>query len=80
MLQHLRDESHRFSITGNRRERSKAMKRNLLEELPGIGPKARKKLLALAGSLDNIRALDEETILTAVNRKQLETLRDHGLY
>jgi excinuclease ABC subunit C len=34
VLQKARDESHRFSITENRRARTKAMKKNILEELP----------------------------------------------
>jgi len=79
VLQKARDESHRFSITANRRARTKAMKKNILEELPGIGPVTRKKLLKLAGTVDDIKRLSEEEILTVVNRKQLETLRDHGI-
>ncbi|MFZ3231932.1 MAG: hypothetical protein WA194_00020 [Patescibacteria group bacterium] len=44
----LRDEAHRFAITFNRKSRSKAMKKNVLEELPGFGPATRKKLLTAA--------------------------------
>lgn len=36
VLQKARDESHRFSITANRSARDKAMKKNILEEIPGI--------------------------------------------
>ncbi len=56
------------------------MKKNILEELPGIGPTTRKKLLKSAGTLDGIRLLREEDIMKIVNKKQLTTLRDHGLY
>jgi excinuclease UvrABC nuclease subunit len=56
------------------------MKKNILEELPWIGPTTRKKLLSLASSLENIRNLSEDDMLTVVNRAQLQTLRDHGLY
>ncbi len=80
VLQKARDESHRFSITANRNARTKAMKKNILEELPGIGPATRKKLLKLAGSLDNIKNLSEEEVSGVVNRSQLETLRDHGIW
>lgn len=80
VLQKARDESHRFSLTANRSARGKAMKKNILEELPGIGAITRKKLLKLAGSIDEIANMSEETLLTVLNKKQLETLRDHGLY
>ena len=36
VLQKARDESHRFSITANRSARMKSMKKNILEEIPGI--------------------------------------------
>jgi len=45
MVQKIRDEAHRFAITFNRDSRIKASKKNILEEIPGIGPKARQKLL-----------------------------------
>ena len=80
VIQKARDESHRFSITANRNARGKSMKKNILEELPGIGPTTRKKLLKTAGSIDEIKNLDETEILKIVNKKQLETLRDHGLF
>lgn len=79
VIQKARDESHRFSITANRSARTKSMKKNMLEELPGIGPTTRKKLLKMAGSIDEIRNLSEEEILKIVNRRQLEVLRDHGI-
>ncbi len=79
VLQKARDESHRFSITANRNARGKAMKKNILEELPSIGPVTRKKLLKLAGSVDAIKNISEGELLTVVNQKQLETLRDHGI-
>lgn len=48
VIVNLRDEAHRFAITFNRKSRSKAMKKNVLEELPGFGPATRKKLLTAA--------------------------------
>ena len=52
VIVNLRDEAHRFAITFNRKTRSKAMKKNVLEELPGFGPTTRKKLLTAAGSVE----------------------------
>ena len=79
VLQKARDESHRFSITANRSARTKAMKKNILEELPGIGPVTRKKLLKLAGSVDSIKDLSTEELSKICNVAQMETLRDHGI-
>jgi excinuclease ABC subunit C len=80
VLQKCRDESHRFSITANRSARSKSMKKNILEELPGIWPITRKKLLKLAGSVDGIKDLSTEELSKICNVAQVETLRDHGLF
>ncbi len=79
VLQKARDESHRFSITANRSARTKAMKKNILEELPGIGPITRKKLLKLAGSIDAIQNLSPLELSQVCNIAQIETLRDHGI-
>ena len=51
VLQTVRDEAHRFAIGFNRAKRTKEMKKNILEELPGFGPATRKKLLKIAGSV-----------------------------
>lgn len=79
LLQRLRDEAHRFAISFNRTKRSKAMKKNLLEELPGFGPVTRKKLLALTGSIEGIREMDRRELEKILNKTQIETLQGHGL-
>lgn len=79
VLQKARDESHRFSITANRTARAKSMKKNILEELPGIGPVTRKKLLKLAGSIDRIKDISSTELSKICNISQVETLRDHGI-
>ncbi len=79
VLQKARDESHRFSITANRSARTKAMKKNILEELPGIGPVTRRKLLKLAWSIDGIKNISLEELSKICNVWQVETLRDHGI-
>lgn len=80
LVQKIRDEAHRFAITFNRTARSKAMKKNILEELPGFGPTTRKKLLKVAGSVDGIAALDREELSTACTVPQIETLVAHGIW
>jgi len=77
MVQRIRDEAHRFAITFNRSSRSKTIKKNILEELPGFGPKTRKKLLAQYGSVENI--VHDEYLKGIVSISQLQTLVDHGI-
>lgn len=79
VLQKARDESHRFAITANRQARTKAMKKNILEELPGFGPVTRRKLLKVAGSIDDIKNLSLEELEATCNKAQVETMRDHGI-
>ena len=79
LLQKARDESHRFAITANKSARTKSMKKNILEELPGFGPVTRKKLLKLAGSIDAIKNITPDELSTVCTKVQIETLRDHGI-
>lgn len=62
LLQHIRDEAHRFAITGHRARRGKARKRSSLEGIPGIGPKRRRELLRHFGSLRDIESASVEEI------------------
>jgi excinuclease ABC subunit C len=80
LLQKARDESHRFSITANKSARMKSMKKNILEEIPGIGPVTRKKLLKLAGNLEEIKNLPLEEIEKIATKAQIIALQDHGIY
>lgn len=79
MLQKLRDESHRFAITANRSSRTKAMKKNILEEIPGIWPVTRKKLLRIAGSIENLSSLPHEEIMKVCTESQYISLREHWI-
>lgn len=55
LIQHIRDEAHRFAITGHRQRRAKSRTRSALDEIDGIGPKRKRELLAHFGSLAGIR-------------------------
>ncbi|MBO3724637.1 excinuclease ABC subunit UvrC [Actinomyces bowdenii] len=62
MLQHLRDESHRFAITHHRKRRSAGMTRSVLDDVPGLGPARQAALLREFGSVKRIRAASPERI------------------
>ena len=62
LLQHIRDEAHRFAITGHRARRGKARKRSVLEDIPGIGPKRRRELLRHFGGIQEIQRASVEEI------------------
>lgn len=55
VVQHIRDESHRFAITGHKNKRDKKRKTSGIEDIPGVGPKRRKALLNHFGSFDAVK-------------------------
>jgi excinuclease ABC subunit C len=55
LLLEVRNEAHRFAVTGHRARRSKVRQESTLDELPGIGPRRRKALLSHFGSLAGVR-------------------------
>lgn len=61
-LQEVRDEAHRFAITGHRKQRAKARTTSGLESIPGIGAKRRRELLRFFGSMSTLKGASIEEI------------------
>ena len=62
LLQQVRDEAHRFAIGYHRRLREKKATRSVLDDVPGLGPTRRARLLREIGSVKKLRELDEDAL------------------
>jgi excinuclease ABC subunit C len=74
VIQHLRDEAHRFGITFHRKIRDKGTLATELELIEGIGKTTAEKLLKYFKSVKKIREANEELLLEVVNLKQAKAI------
>ncbi|HET9732651.1 MAG TPA: excinuclease ABC subunit UvrC [Acidimicrobiales bacterium] len=61
-LQQIRDEAHRFAVSYHRQLRGKRMTKSVLDDVPGLGPARRARLLAELGGLKGVKAASFETL------------------
>jgi excinuclease ABC subunit C len=77
IIQHLRDEAHRFGITFHRNQRSRKTFVSELENIPGVGKTTVEKLLKEFKSVKRIKEQSDEELKKVLNLKQIKALREY---
>ena len=79
LIQQIRDEAHRFAITGHRQRRGKAQNKSVLESIAGLGPARRKALLREFGGLQGVRraGIDDLIAVRGINHALAQRIYSH---
>ena len=79
LIQQIRDEAHRFAISGHRAKRAKKRITSSLEDIEGIGAQKRKNLLVYFGGIERIKnaSIEEIIMVDGINKKLAEKIYDY---
>ena len=79
LIQHIRDESHRFAIAGHRNKRQKQRNQSVLEEISGVGQKRRQAVLKYLGGIQGVIAanIDQLSKVPGISPAIAEKIYNH---
>ena len=77
LVQKIRDESHRFAVTYHRKRREIRDRDSELDQIPGVGPRTRQRLLEHFGSVRGIRQASPDALTAVVSAATAEKIRRH---
>ena len=77
LVQKIRDESHRFAVTYHRKRRQIRDRETELDEIKGVGPRTRQRLVEHFGSVRGIKQASEDALTAVVNRVTAQKIRTH---
>ena len=77
LFQRIRDESHRFAVSYHTALKRQQQTKNQLEEIPGIGPKTRAKLLKRFGSFRNVVNATEDDLASVIGQSRAQTVHSY---
>ena len=79
LIQQIRDEAHRFAISGHRAKRAKKRITSSLEDIEGIGAQKRKNLLVYFGGIERIKnaSIEEIIMVDGIDKKLAEKIYDY---
>lgn len=79
LIQHVRDEAHRFAITAHRRQRKNSSESSNLEQIKGIGKERRKNLIQYFGGIQGVikAGVDDILVIPGINIKLAKKIYEH---
>jgi excinuclease ABC subunit C len=77
LIQRIRDEAHRFAIGYYRSKHGRETIKSVLDEVPGLGPEHKRKLISTFGSVEGIRRADDAAVAKVLGEKLTEKLRQY---
>jgi excinuclease ABC subunit C len=77
LLQRVRDEAHRFAVTYHGLLKGKRQTSSILDDVPGVGPATRKKIIKAFGSVQGVKAASAQEIAAIIGPSKAKTIQEH---